>query len=98
MKTKLSLILAGLFLLSQAGTGWAQTAFQVQATVPNATGITMAVSYSPANGATFTTETGTALSFDAYGGMKYDSVNKVYNPSVYYAIDIATSGGGSGRP
>ena len=44
MKTKLSLILAGLFLLGQAATGWAATTFTVSATVPSATGISVAVS------------------------------------------------------
>ena len=95
MKTRLSLILGGLFLLGQAGTGWASTAFTVSATVPTANGINLVVDQVNATGTpVFSPVTGTALSFDQAGGMIFNSTNNIYLPSVYYALNISAAGGG----
>jgi hypothetical protein len=94
MKTKLSLFLGGMFLLLQAGTVWAATAFTVSATVPTSTGINLVVDSVNATGTpVFTQVTGTNLSFDAGGGMVFNTTNNIYLPSVYYAINVSTSGG-----
>jgi len=97
MKNKLSLMLAGLFLLFQVAPVWAApTTFTVSATVPSATGVSISVA--SVNSATnvFTTLPAgtTALSFDP---MSYNSTNNIYVPSVYYAINFSVSGG-SGSP
>ena len=97
MKTKLSLILIGLFLLFQAGTVWAAvTTFTVSATVPAATGVSISVNSVNATSNVFTTlPTGTtALSFDP---MAFNTTTLVYVPSVYYALNFSVSGGG-GNP
>jgi len=94
MKNKVSLLLGGLFLLCQVGTGWASTAFQVSATVPLATGISIVVDSVNSTGTpVFTPVTGTALSFDAGAGMQLNSTYNILMPSVYYALNIASSGG-----
>jgi len=94
MKSKLSLILGGLFLLGQ-GTGMASTAYQVSATVPAATGINIVVDSINATGTVvFTPVSGTALSFDAGSGMTFNVADNIYLPSVYYALNISTTGGG----
>ena len=43
MKIKVTLFLGGLYLLCQAGTGFASTTFTMSATVPQATGISIIV-------------------------------------------------------
>ena len=94
MKNKISLLIGGLFLLCQVGTGWASTAFQVSATVPLATGISIVVDSVNSTGTpVFTPVTGTALSFDAGAGMQLNSTYNILMPSVYYALNIASSGG-----
>ena len=95
MKTRLSIVLGGLLLLVQAGTGWASTAFTVSATVPTANSVNLVVDQVNASGTpVFTPVTGTALSFDAGGGMVYNTTNNIYLPSVYYAINVSAAGGG----
>jgi len=95
MKSRLSLILGSLFLLGQVGTVWAATAFTVSATVPTANSISILVDQVNATGTpVFTPVSGTALSFDAGGGMTFNATNNIYLPSVYYALNIATAGGG----
>ena len=90
MKIKLSLILGSIFLFCQAA--MAQTAYQVSATVPTATGISMVVdSVNTTGSPVFTPVSGTALIFDP---MTFNSTNNIYLPSVYYAINISASGGG----
>ena len=94
MKNKVSLLLGGLFLVFQAGTGWASTAFQVSATVPLATGISIVVDSVNSTGTpVFTPVTGTALSFDAGAGMTLNSTYNILMPAVYYALNISASGG-----
>jgi hypothetical protein len=93
MKTKLSLILGGLLLLGQAATGWASTTtFTVSATVPAATGVSIAVSSVNATTNVFTTLAAgtTALSFDP---MTFNTTNSIYLPNHYYALDFGTTGG-----
>jgi len=97
MKTILSLIAGGLFLLFQAVPVWAvQTAFTVSATIPDATGIGMTVSSVNSSTNTFTTQPAgtTALSFDP---MTFNSTSKIYLPDHYFALDIGVTGG-SGSP
>ena len=98
MKTKLSVILAGLFLLFQAGTVWASTitTFSVSATVPAASGVSITVDSvnSLTNAFTLLPTGTTALSFDP---MTYDTTNKIYVPSVYYALNFGVAGG-AGEP
>ena len=94
MKTKLILFLGGLFILCQAATGWAATAYQVSATVPLATGISIVVDSVNSTGTpVFTPVTGTALSFDAGAGMTLNATYNILMPAVYYALNIAASGG-----
>lgn len=81
--------------MGQSATGWAATAYQVSATVPSATGISMVVDSVNATGTpTFTPISGTALSFDP---MTFNTTSNIYVPGVYYAINISASGGG-GEP
>jgi hypothetical protein len=92
MKNKLSLILGGMFLLFQAAPVWAATAFTVSATVPPATGINIVVDSVNSTGTpVFTQVSGTTLSFDP---MTFNSTNNIYVPSIYYALNVSTSGGG----
>ena len=98
MKTKVSLFLGGLFLLCQAGTCWASTAFTLSATVPLATGISIVVdSVNSVGTPVFTPVSGTALSFDAGAGMTLNTTYNILTPAVYYALNISASGG-SGLP
>lgn len=97
MKTKLSLVLAGLFLLFQAGTVWAAvTSFTVSASVPSASGVSITVASVNASTNVFTTLPAgtTSLSFDP---MAFNPTTLVYLPSVYYALNFGVSGG-SGKP
>ena len=99
MKNKLKIIVGALLLLSPAGTGWASTAFTVSATIPSATGVSLVVDSVNATGTpVFTQVNGTALSFDAGGGMVFNSTYGIYFPSVYYALNIAATGGGLAVP
>ena len=94
MKKVLSLALGGVFILCQAGTGLAATAFQVSATVPLATGISIVVDSVNSTGTpVFTPVAGTALSFDAGAGMTLNTTYNILMPAVYYALNIAASGG-----
>jgi hypothetical protein len=102
MKNKLTLILGGLFLFFSAATAMAATTFTVSATVPLATGVGFTVSSVNASTNVFTTEPPgfTALNF---GTLVYTNVGTagapsyIFLPSVYYAIDIAVTGG-AGAP
>jgi hypothetical protein len=96
MRKVLSLVLGGLFLLFQSATGWASTTFTVSATVPSATGISVAVDSvnSTTNVFTLLAAGTTALSFDP---MTYNTTNNIYIPSIYYAINFGVTGG-AGTP
>jgi hypothetical protein len=97
MKTIVSLILSGLFLVFQALPVWAvSTTYTVSATVPVATGISMTVSSVNSTTNAFTTEPPgtTNLSFDT---MTFDPTNHIYIPDHYFALDIGVTGG-SGSP
>jgi hypothetical protein len=93
MKTKVIMILGGLFLLCQAATGWAATTtFTVSATVPLATGISIAVSSVNATTNVFTTLAPgtTALSFDT---MTLSPTLGIFLPDHYFALDFGVTGG-----
>jgi hypothetical protein len=97
MKTKMSIVLAGLFVMLQAGTVWASiTTFTVSATVPTATGVSITVA--SVNSATnvFTTLASgtTALSFDP---MTLNTTNNIYLPNKFYALNFGVSNG-AGTP
>ncbi len=97
MKTIMSLMAAGSFLLFQAMPVWAaSTTFTVSATVPAASGINMTVSSVNSSSGAFTTEPAgtTALSFDP---MTFNTTNNIYVPNHYFAVDVSVSGG-SGSP
>src|SRR5476651_692254 len=97
MKTRLSAVLAGLFLMFQAGAVWATTTtFTVSATVPAASGVSITVASVNASTNAFTTLPAgtTALSFDP---MTFNTTTLVYLPSVYYALNFAVAGG-AGEP
>ncbi len=94
MKRKLSLILGGIFLLSQVGPVWAATttSFTLSATVPAATGISITVSKVDSKSNVFTALPAgtTALSFDP---MTLNTTTNVYLPDHYFAIDFGVTGG-----
>jgi hypothetical protein len=97
MKTKLSLVLGGLFLLFQAGpVGAAITTFTVSATVPTATGVSITVASVNATTNVFTTMAAgtTALSFDP---MTLNTTNNIYIPKVFYALNFGVANG-AGTP
>ncbi len=97
MKTRLSVIVGGLFLLFQAGTVWATTTtFTVSATVPAASGVSISVASVNAVTNVFTLLPAgtTKLSFDP---MTFDTKNLVYLAPVYYALNFGVAGG-AGEP
>jgi len=94
MKTKISIVVAGLFLLFQVAPVWAApTTFTVSATVPLATGISINVSSvnSSTNAFTLQPSGTTALSFDP---MTFNTTNNIYIPNHYFALDFGVTGGG----
>ena len=98
MKTKLSLILGGLFLLAQTGSVVAAQTITLSATIPPATGISLTVT--PVNATTNVWNTGATVVNPAtisFGTLTYKTAILIYLPVNYYAIDIGTSGG-AGSP
>jgi len=95
MKTRLILLLGGLFLLSQGAAVSAQT-LTVSASVPAATGLQLTVT--PVNATTnvFGTSSTTATTIP-FGTLTFNSTLGIYLPANYYAIDIGTTGG-AGTP
>jgi hypothetical protein len=98
MKNKLILILGGLFLAAQAATGFAATTFTVSASVPQATGVGFTVSSVNATTNAFTTLAAgtTALNFGTLALTNVGTTaapSYIYLPTMYYAIDIAATGG-----
>jgi hypothetical protein len=94
MKTKLSLILGGVFLFSQAA--MAQVPLTVSATVPAATGLQLTVTPVNATTNTFGTSSTTATTLP-FGTLAFNSSLGIYLPTNYFAIDIGTTGG-AGTP
>jgi len=96
MKTKLSILLAGVFMLGQATAGLASTTFTVSATVPAASGISIGVQSVNVASGTFTSLAAgtTALNFDP---MTLNTTNNIYVPSIYYALNFSATGG-AGTP
>ena len=64
--------------------------FTVSASVPAATGIVINASKVDSTSNQFTLLTGTALSFNP---MTFNSVNSIYLPGHYFAIDVGSAGG-----
>ncbi len=89
MKTKLSLILGSLFLFSQAAMA-VSTTYNVTASVPAGSGVSMAVN--TVTGTTFTPVSGTTLT---YGALQFNTTTKVFLAPNYFTIDVANIGAGS---
>jgi len=92
MKKIAGLALVVAFLVGQPGMLLAEDTktFTLSASVPKATSV--AITASKVVGTTFTTMTGTALSFDP---MTFQTTSKIWLPAHYFAVDIAPSNGGS---
>jgi hypothetical protein len=96
MKSKLSLILGGLFLLAQ--TAMAQTAITLSASIPAATGLTLTVNTIPASTGVFPAS-GAVVNPGAisFGNLVYDTAGtppaNIWLGSNYYAIDVTASSG-----
>ncbi len=108
MKTKLSLILGGLLLLSPAAMAASNvfpaaapgTAFAVKAAVPSAASISITVnSVDAATGKIFTPVTTPTLDF---GTLTFTTTGtppiNVYLPNHYFTLDVAATAGGAGTP
>ena len=91
MKRLLSALAVGLFLVAQAAPSFAVTkTYTLSASVPVATGVSFTASRVDAVSGTFTTVSGTTLSFDP---MVFNTTNQIWLPDHYFALDIAASGG-----
>ncbi len=90
MQKSISLVLTGLFLISQAA--MAQIPLTVSATVPAATGLQLTVT--PVNSTTnaFGTPSTTATTLP-FGTLTFNSTLGIYLPTNYFAIDLGTTGG-----
>lgn len=100
MKSRLITSLAGVMLFCQAATGWAaQTIYDISATVPSATGVSMTVSSVDSTTNKFTTEPSgfTALTFDPLTLSTSGPTSGIFLPDHYWAIDVAVTGG-AGTP
>ncbi len=94
MRSFLSLILGGLFLLFQAVPVWATpVTFTVSATVPAATGVSIGVSSVHATTNAFSALLAgiTDLSFDP---MTFNTTTNIYTSNVLYALNFLVFGGG----
>jgi hypothetical protein len=99
MKNKLSILVAGMFLLSQAAMAQTTTTFNLSATVPMAASIGVTVSQVNSSSNVFTTMPAGTVNLP-FGSLTFTTTGtppiNVYLPSVYYAIDLAaTNGAGS---
>ena len=94
MKSKLSLIIGALFLLGQ--TAMAQTTLTVSATIPSATGLSLAVTRVNATTNVFGAVLTTATTLP-FGTLTFSPSLGIYLPTNYFAIDIGTTGG-AGSP
>ncbi len=84
-----SLLLAGLFFLSQTGMLWAASkTFTVSATVPLATSVVFTTT--EYIGATTSSVPGTVLSYDP---LVFDTTNNFWYSNQYYSIAVTTAGG-----
>lgn len=94
-KTLLTIALIGCVVLASAGLAMADSQdFTVSASVPFASGITFTITEILASG-TWTDNHPVALNFGTLG---YDSVNKIFFPTKFFAIDLGVSTGGAGKP
>ena len=93
MKRAVGLIIAAVFMFMQAGTLSAATrSFTVTASVPSATGVSIAASSVTVTGNVFTAlaSNATIMSFDA---LTYNTTYGYWAPDHYFAVDVGTTGG-----
>lgn len=93
-KLHMALVAASALLIGATGVKAATTNFLVSASVPAATGVTIAASRVDAATNAFTPVVGTNLSFDP---MTFEAVNQIYLPDHFFAIDVGAVGG-AGSP
>jgi hypothetical protein len=94
MKPKLSLFLGGLFLFGQSA--MAQTNYTVSATLPAATGVSIAAaSVDSTSGDSTQLPGGTSVL--SFSNMTYNAANGIYVPNLNYSLNFSVSGG-SGTP
>jgi len=91
MKTKLSLILGGLLLLSQAAMAQTTT-YSVSATVPAGAGVGITVNSVNTATSSFTLVPGTTLN---YAPLSFNTTNNVYLANNYFTFDVAVIGAGA---
>jgi hypothetical protein len=97
MKTKLSLILGGMLLVSHAAMAATAVPLTVSATVPSASGLVLTVAtYDATTGAVEGTPSTTATTLP-FNTLSFVSATGTYAPAVYYSVAIGTSGG-AGAP
>ena len=93
MKKTINIIFVGLLVTIFQVQSFAITvnrSFTVSATVPGATGVTINASSVTNSGGVFSSVTGTALNF---GTLTFNTINGIWLPGNYFAIDIGSSGG-----
>ena len=96
MKNKLGLVLGVLLFFSQAA--MAQTAFQVTAQIPAATGLLLTeATYLASTGAVVGTPSTTATTIP-FGQLNFNTTNNIYVPTNYYSIAVGVTGGAGGTP
>jgi len=96
MKTKLSLILGGLLLLSQAAMAQTAPTITVSATVPSAQGLQLTVT--PVNATSNVAGTPVVGGASAdFGSLTFNSTLGIYTATNYYTVAIGTTGG-AGTP
>jgi len=97
MKTKLSLILGGLILLSQSAMAQTAVPLTVSATIPSATGLQLTVStYNATTGTLVGTPSTTATTIP-FGQLTLNTSLGIYLPANYYSVAIGATGG-AGTP
>jgi len=96
MKTKLSLILGSMLLLSQAV--MAQNTFTVSASIPAATGLLLTVTTFDATTGNVVGSPSTSQTTLPFGALTYQSATNTYAPAVYYGVAIGTTGGAAATP
>jgi len=97
MKTKLSLILGSLLLLSQAAMAQSTVPFAVSASIPAGSGLLLTVAtYNASNGALIGTPSSTQTTLP-FGTLSFVAATGTYAPSVYYSIAVGETGG-AGSP
>jgi hypothetical protein len=96
MKTRLSLILGSLFLLSQAAMAQTTDTLTVSATIPDASGLQLTVTPVNASSGVAGTSSTTATTIP-FGTLTFNTTNNIYEPTDYYTVAIGATGG-AGTP